>query len=343
MPDRNTKAFAPGHITGFFYLPPELEEPLLSLQRRRVSGELNFKELLKMAAAVRGVGSVGAGLSLELGMTTDVELILGERKGVGKQQKAPAPECRYNGEKTALEELTITNFITKTLLKAYHEKEESMPRIAKLGFNIETPLPLAAGFGLSGAAALSTAFALEAALGLGLGRETLAGLAHLADCLFRGGLGDVAAQLVGGFEQRRRPGLPGVGELVNHPFNDEEAELVLLVSDRKLETASVLGSRERMSGIRKAGKDAAERFSTLPTLDNFFDQSYRFSQEAGLIPERFAELLHTINTKKGCRATPAQLGNTLVAWGDTETILELFQGQGRVIQARISGRKAGLI
>ena len=63
---------------------------------------------------------------------------------------------------------------------------------------IETALPLSSGFGLSGASALATAYALNSLLDMGRSEEELAMAAHVAEVGNLTGLGDVCGQFHGG-------------------------------------------------------------------------------------------------------------------------------------------------
>jgi len=335
---RKARAYAPGHITGFFYLPKELED-VLSRQGGANFTEMSFSQMMSLAGTYHGVGSVGAGFSIDSGITTEAVVGVG---GGGRGEEAEL-SCFYNKRQVSLEALDITAFMVKTLLKAYLERENARHQIRGITLHIETPLPLKAGFGLSGAAALTTAFALSSALELGLMREEIASLAHFADCYFKGGLGDVAGQLLGGFEQRKRAGLPDTGEIVSLPLAEDEAGVVFLVSENELRTKRVLADREKMGIIRKAGREAVERFGARPTLRRFFEVSYVFSQKAHLIPPHLQELLETLNSEGDCQATLAQLGNTVVAAGNMETIMTAFRGRGRVIQGTIAKNVAGIV
>ena len=327
-PTRTTTAFAPAHVTGFFFLPAQLQEPL-SRFREESPGEASFDQLMARARELRDVGSVGAGLSLELGMKSEVEISFGE-----SPDPFPTVSCFYNHQRHSLQELKLSSFMVKTFLKRYHEDPTKELPVQELVLRMDSPLPLKAGFGMSGAAALSVAFALNGALELGLGRDMLGSLAHLADCWFRGGLGDVAGQLLGGFEHRERPGLEGIVKLPPKT-PDQAPELFILTSPQPLETQKVLSDQKKMAEVRAAGERANQAFSRDPRLENFFSVSYQFSKEAQLIPPGFASILEELNAKKGCKATPAHLGNTLIAMGDMDSILGLFNRQGRIFRTRV--------
>ena len=77
---------------------------------------------------------------------------------------------------------------------------------------LESPLPLSCGFGLSGASALATAYAVDALLGLEREEEQLAMSAHVAEGENLSGLGDVCAQYHGGCLVKLREGHPLAAE-----------------------------------------------------------------------------------------------------------------------------------
>jgi len=355
MPSQKASAFAPGHITGFFHLPSRPRD-FLSRQVPVDLMEMSFHRLRELAGTYRGVGSVGAGFSIDKGMTTEAVVNFeegrvrvdgtGGRRGAHGVPGIPGSislSCSFNGKACSLRELENTWFMTTALLKCHHENGQERPPIGGITLTITTPLPLKAGFGLSGAAALSTAFALSAALSLSLSQEEIASLAHFADCYFRGGLGDVSGQLLGGFEHRRQAGLPGTGEIVSLPFPDSPRDVLFLVSEARLRTKSILTNDERMAAIREAGNEASRKFRAQPTFHRFFELSYEFSLDAGLVPSSLEGLLETINSWENCQATLAHLGNTVVATGDAEAIMEIFEGRGEVIRGRISKKRAGII
>ena len=78
--------------------------------------------------------------------------------------------------------------------------------------DLTSPLPLGCGFGLSGAAALATAYALNELLHLRKNTESLAMVAHVAEVENRTGLGDVCSQYHGGCLVKLREGAPLVAD-----------------------------------------------------------------------------------------------------------------------------------
>ena len=83
---------------------------------------------------------------------------------------------------------------------------------AGVNVDLTSPLPLGCGFGLSGAASLATAYALNELLHLGKDTETLAMVAHVAEVENRTGLGDVCSQYHGGWLVKLKEGAPLVAD-----------------------------------------------------------------------------------------------------------------------------------
>src|SRR6056297_986790 len=81
----------------------------------------------------------------------------------------------------------------------------------------ETPLPIGSGFGASGAVALGTALAANAAFDCERTENELVEFAHCAEVDAGTGLGDVVAQARGGLSIRLEPGGPGHGVLDGLP------------------------------------------------------------------------------------------------------------------------------
>lgn len=75
----------------------------------------------------------------------------------------------------------------------------------KIRIRIKSGLPLGCGFGLSGASALASAYAVNKLLNLKKSNKELAIIAHTAEVENKTGLGDVVNQFYGGFCMKIRP------------------------------------------------------------------------------------------------------------------------------------------
>lgn len=172
----------------------------------------------------------------------------------------------------------------------------------------ETPLPLGAGFGVSGAMALGTALATNAVFDCDRSANELTALAHVAEVQSGTGLGDVVAQARGGVPIRLDPGAPGYGRLDGVPARPD----IEYVTFGELSTEAVLsGDTDRLSA---AGEDALARLVREPTLEQFMYASRRFAREADLLTDEVTEAIRTVS-EAGGEASMAMLGRTVFALG----------------------------
>jgi len=224
-------------------------------------------------------GSRGAGLTLSDGATVSVE-------------SADVTRISIDGDVTTIEPV-------ERVLDAL----EVTARV-----RIDTDLPVGAGFGVSGAAALGTALAANRVFGRGHTENELVEIAHVAEVRAGTGLGDVVAQARGGVPIRLDPGAPGHGELDGVP----ERARIEYVSFGDLPTAAVIsGDTDRLSA---AGESALEALRDRPTLPRLFSLGRQFAREADLLVPAVEEAIDAV-TERGGEATMAMLGRTVVALG----------------------------
>lgn len=173
---------------------------------------------------------------------------------------------------------------------------------------IESDLPIGAGFGVSGAAALGTALAANAAFDRGRSENALARIAHAAEVGRGTGLGDVVAQARGGVPLRLEPGAPPVGELDGVPA----AARVEYVSFGELSTEAVLGGDT--AALTAAGADALDRLRADPRLPTMMAAARRFARDADLLVPAVADAVEAVSATGG-EAAMAMLGRTVFALG----------------------------
>jgi pantoate kinase len=171
-----------------------------------------------------------------------------------------------------------------------------------------TDLPVGAGFGVSGAMALGTALAANAAGDRRLSTNELVTIAHGAEVQAGTGLGDVVAQNRGGLTIRLDPGGPHHNNLDGIPARERIEYHVL----GGLSTDDVLdGDTDRLD---EAGKKALSEVVQEPTVDRFVRASRTFSRESGLLTDDVREVITDV-TEAGGRAAMAMLGETVFALG----------------------------
>ncbi|WP_306052384.1 pantoate kinase [Natronococcus wangiae] len=224
-------------------------------------------------------GSRGAGLTLTDGVEVTVE-------------PATEPTVVLDGDPIEIDPVT-------TVL-------ETLDAPARV--EAESDLPLGAGFGVSGATALGTAFAANHVFERKLSRNELVTIAHGAEVQAGTGLGDVVAQAQGGVPIRLEPGGPQVNELDAIPARAR----VEYVTFGELSTADVLaGDTEALSA---AGKTALSRIVDEPTLLSLLYASRQFAREAELLTPDVEAAIEDVAAVDG-QASMAMLGETVFALG----------------------------
>ncbi|RKU11038.1 GHMP kinase [Candidatus Poribacteria bacterium] len=190
---------------------------------------------------------------------------------------------------------------------------------------IESPLPLGCGFGLSGAASLATTYALNDLLGLGKSEEELAMTAHVAEVENRTGLGDVCAQYHGGCLVKLKRGYPLAAERLPIP-----AQPIYYRYFSSIQTKTILESVERRERINRAADEtlqALEKLAKSEAVDfnACIRLSKQFSLNSGLLEDsRVKETISQIEEAGGV-ASMIMLGNAVFSThpfeGATETTL----------------------
>jgi pantoate kinase len=176
--------------------------------------------------------------------------------------------------------------------------------------DIQAAFPFGCGFGMSGASALATAYALDALFALGRAREELGMIAHRAEVRNATGLGDVGGQFNGGIMIKTRKFQPLAVETL--PLRTDSLHVFI---HGPIRTADVITSREKLAFINAAGRAALQAISAAGpalTLDRLMDVSLEFASGAKLLTPRVE---HTIQLAKeaGGHASMIMLGEAVVS------------------------------
>jgi len=278
-------AFAPAHITGFFAAKPD-PDPVKA-------------------------GSVGCGLCLETGVTarvttsttgtTDTPDTLDTADITGS-----GVLIRLNAEQI---DLPTVEYVVESLLGAGH---------SQCVVELRADVPLGYGFGVSGAAALATALAVNTDLGQGLTMEQAAAVAHSAEVVNRTGMGDVAGQYAGGLVIRTVAGAPGVGAVKKVPVDAMEVSWVCM---GEISTSSVLEDEKTMERINILGQRALKAMLKRPGVEHFMSLSRDFAFETGLVSPGAADAIEAVEASGGL-ASMAMLGDAVFALGDVSALME---------------------
>ncbi|CAI48513.1 pantoate kinase [Natronomonas pharaonis DSM 2160] len=220
-------------------------------------------------------GSRGAGVALDSGVTVRLE---------------PGDGVELNGESADIEAVDRVLGALRATARVV----------------VETDLPVSAGFGVSGGAALGTALAANAVFDRGLSENELVTIAHGAEVQAGTGLGDVVAQARGGFPVRLEPGAPAHGAMDGIPAVRD----IEYVTFGELSTADVLS--DNTDELTAAGQRALSSLVAEPTVETFMEASRRFAREAGLLTPPVEEAIESVADADG-EASMAMLGETVFA------------------------------
>jgi len=190
---------------------------------------------------------------------------------------------------------------------------------------IESPLPLSSGFGLSGASALATACALNVLLDLRVPEHELAMAAHVAEVENLTGLGDVCAQFHGGCLVKLQAGHP----LAARPLPVREQPVYYRYFG-PIHTSDILRDAARRERINAAADSALTEIKRLMETETaafaaYVAASKTFALDSGLLTDD--SVLKTIECveRSGGAASMVMLGNAVFSdhpfEGATETML----------------------
>lgn len=276
--------FAPSHITGFFEIVYN-ENPLMR-------------------------GSRGAGLAMDTGVTTTVE-ILSEDLDDDLEVS-----IKINGK----EDVKNASITFKTL-EILDKELKIFDNLKGCSLNIghELEVPIGAGFGSSAGCALGTSLAIVKMLELNSTFNRAAALAHLAEIEMQSGLGDVVGEINGGITLRLKEGAPGYA--VTDKLISEDL-YVICKSLGAIETSEIIGDPAHQKRININGRNKLGELIKSPIPETFLKLSRQFSVETGLLSGEVLEMINILEDET-IGASMAMLGNTAFAISKTpDTSLE---------------------
>lgn len=266
-------------------------------------------------------GSTGAGFSVEIGTITNVSI---------KESKSLDITTIYNGQHINAE-------VTKTVVRLLAEDYE---RSLKIVINHESSLPSGAGFGASGAGALGTALALSHVLDPSLNIIDAAKYAHRAEVENHTGLGDVIAQIHGGFEIRVRHGSPGIGEIAKIAYPKDLQ--VVLAGAPGIKTRAVLTNSKARRKINNIGDELVNKVKISRNLDTFITCSRAFAESIGLKTKRVEHALEELDSLGLTKSSMVMLGDSVFCFCNSkhvelaENVLSSYWKRTQVLTTSIS-------
>lgn len=210
------------------------------------------------------VGSRGSGFSIKDGVKTTVKV---------ERNSKPRYQISINDVLTDFE-------VSEHLLNMYISRFEDIKNFRIL-VDHRVNVPIGAGLGTSGAAALGLSLALNDLFELGMSRVEAAQLAHVAEVECKTGLGTVIAEAYGGFEIRVKAGAPGVGEVIQVPVPRDTVVFCLIFGP--LSTKSLLTDNDVCRRVNMLGGKLVDKMVKDPKIHNFMKFSRMFSDHVGLM------------------------------------------------------------
>jgi pantoate kinase len=205
-------------------------------------------------------------------------------------------------------------------------------------------VPIGAGFGSSGAGALTTALALSRALDLNLTYNQLGRLAHVAEVQCKTGLGTVGPLMLGGCVLTIKPGSPGIALLDRIPISTD-----YVVVDGPASTKKILSSPEKRLQVNKYGRKTLEDILSEPSLENFLACCLDFAEKTCFLTERLRDLVRLAEKAGAIGAAQNMVGeavHALTTTEDAEKVVQAFKQvlpHQKIIKARVDTQGARLL
>ncbi len=220
-------------------------------------------------------GSRGAGFSISRGTTTTVRF-----------SEDNANHFFFNKKEVDVKLANISSFVLNHYLKLAQTNYEG-----NFGVSIhhEFEIPLSAGYGASASGALSCSFALNDLLKLSLTEQEIYQIAHTAEIIESGGLGDVLALFKGGWEYRTLEGAPFIGKAENILSNQFK---VATLSFGEMNTKSIIKNINWKEKINSVGNLFIQEIINEPTIRNFGLASKQFAVSSMLATPNVIEFMN---------------------------------------------------
>jgi len=308
---KTARAFAPAAISSFF--------------------EIRDTQNGKPIADLEKVGAIGGGFGLEKGVTTTVTAEEAQKNSVKVFiNSKPANEAKTT--KQVIETL-LSKTNTKNAITVEHQIE----------------VPVGTGFGTSAGGALTAGLALREALGLPLTYNQIGKIAHVAEIECFTGLGTVSSlTFSGGCVLVIEPGAPGICQIDRIPISPEYM-LVAGFFKSNIPKKSVLASPQKKCEINQYGEKTLEAILSKPTIENFLECCWDFSQKAGFATENIRRLVALAKKAGAIGAAQNMIGeavHAIVHEENADSVTEAFKRtlpQQQVIVSKIDFQGARLV
>ena len=211
---------------------------------------------------------------------------------------------------------------------------------------VETPI--GAGFGASGAGAVSAVYAVAAAIKIKATKSELALFAHRAEIIESTGLGTVSVIYdSAGAGAITASGEPGVAKFmtVEVPRETRIVTGYLAPFDKR----DAMSSKPVSEKINRLGHEALKTFLADPTLDTLAGEGERFSRNLGLESPEVKRMIETAKSSGAKYASQNMIGYSVHAIVDREASARVAKSLTELSKAirvdtfEVGDRKAGLV
>ena len=308
---KTAKAFAPAAISSFFEIHNiEDNKPITELEK---------------------VGARGGGFGLKKGVQTKVNIQKAEKNSIQVFINSKlAPQAKTT---QTVVEMLLAQSQWKFDVKVWHEID----------------VPIGTGFGTSAGGALTAGLAVKKALELPLTYNQIGKIAHVAEIKCRTGLGTVSSlTFAGGCILVVEPGAPGICQIDRIPLT-EEYMIVAGFFPSNIINKSILSDVEKQKMVNRCGKKTLEAILKKPTLQNFLDSCWKFSEDVGFATPNVRQLVELAKEAGAVGAAQNMLGeavHALVNRKIANRVEEAFKGvlpSENVLVSRIDFQGARLI
>jgi len=272
---RTAQAFAPAAISSFFEIhDTQGNKPIVNLEK---------------------AGARGGGFGLQKGVLTKVTVEEAEKSSINVSVNS----------KPVLEAKT-TRKVTEVLLRGQNVKYN-----VKVEHQIE--VPVGSGFGTSAGGALTTGLALKQALNLPLTYNQIGKIAHVAEIECQTGLGTVSSlTFAGGCILVVEPGAPGICQIDRIPITPDYMVVAGFCKSSILQK-TLLADPQKKQVINRYGKKTLEVILAKPTLQNFLDCCWNFSEKTGLATDNIRQLVKLAKKAGAVGAAQNMIGEAVHA------------------------------
>ena len=308
---RKAKAFAPAAISSFFEIhDTQDDKPIANLEK---------------------VGAIGGGFGLEKGVTTTITTTESSKNSI-KIFINSNPAFEAKTTKQVIE--TLLNQTTKKYAVTVEHQIE---------------VPIGTGFGTSAGGALTAGLALKDALDLPLTYNQIGKIAHITEIQCQTGLGTVSSlTFSGGCVLVVEPGAPGICQIDRIPIPPDYMVVAGFFKSNILKK-TILTNPQKKNEINRFGEKTLEAILSKPSLENFLECCWDFSQKAGFATKNTRQLVMSAKKAGAVGAAQNMIGeavHAIVHEENANSVAEAFKQtlpSQQVIVSKIDFQGARLV